>query len=347
MSTVAINTLRSTGPNRLAEYTDHGLFVRDLGERGLDLVMTNIDTYKEGGDVIRVHASEADVQFSPATIQLDTLTSMHNRIVFPQTSPKAAHIPMLNSNVLKGFVGSKHHMYEMVSMLGGHQVQTELIRMNDDAFNDLKRVLDVFADERDITVKSDSGTGSKSTLHMTIDQLATYIDTQMQQDKKPNLIVQPTIYFGPLPAGITGRSKEDKALVRSARQNGLLNELRVMTIMSGDKQTYVPMLRVVAQKGEAMGDGSDVYVDIDIDQTLFDTVSYIAGEVVKETADRAGGVDHVLAAVDFYFDTNGRPMIMEANMRSPAIPITRENPHVGRLVHSAIADTLHDMSEAT
>ncbi len=340
----AINVLRSTPESVMLDKTDNGRFVRDLADRGLSAVVTNMGTFIDGDSMAFVPRFTDDgVVFEPRAINVANIKTMQNRVLSPHGRPEAAHIPKLNPDALKLYAGSKSRMYDEV--LAQYQVETHLIHMDDDTLGDIETALTLFADERQITVKSDNGTGSKSTRHMDLSELASYVDMQLKNGNSPNLVVQPRIDFGDLPQDVTGHTPEDQKRVDTTREQALLNEVRIMCVKSGDKLTFIPVLRVVMNKEEAMGGASDTYIDIDISDELLAKLELITADVVRRTTVNAGDIQHAFAAVDFYFNESGEPRVMEVNMRSPVAPRTDKNPHSGRLMHAAIADTMYDMAE--
>ena len=338
---ICINVVRPSTEVKILSKTDNGALIRDLADRGLSAVVTNLDTFSGGGLAFLPRISGENVTFEPARVDTSGLKVMYNRMVYPHKRPEVAHIKKLNDNRLKEYADSKYLLYQ--ELLKAYQVTTEIIHMDTANADEVESVLEVFASTPNITVKADKGNGGGSTAHMPLSELAAYVDVKMKEDKTPNLVVQPTINFGPLPAGIRAHSEEDQELVDATRSQGLLNEVRMMAVMSGERLTLVPVLRVVVKSGEVMGDASDRYIDVELPDEMVVKLEAITTEVVRGAAENAGNIQHLVAAVDYYFDNDGEPFIMEANMRSPAVPRTHTTPKSGRLLHTAIADTMYDM----
>lgn len=341
--TIVVNTLRNTSDEKHHQVMDNGMFIDDLAKHGLEPLVTNRDSYDTG--VVLRPRLEADgtLVFNPETVAVESLSnvlSMHNRVLGEMLAPAAASIPMLNANELKQYASSKYRLYNDV--LEPHQVHTELLTIDKDSFSNISEIVDAVASES-VIIKSNSGSGGSSTEVLKKSTVVEWAQELLKQDKKGEYIIQPKIEFGPIPQGIQGVTEDEKALINRARSQNLLSELRMLTVKSGEKFQFVPVMRVVVEQGQRMGSASDTYVDVNLPDELNEQLCNTSKAVVAQTAEKAGDIQNVLAAVDYYFTPSGEIKIMEANFRSPQIPRTRNNPVAGRQIHQAVASALASM----
>lgn len=169
---VAVNTWQDISPEKTHEFLDHGRLVHDLAELGLKTVVTNMDSFqKDGGawttfdnDVLTLQHGEVD------SVNIEAI---HSRLVTPHRYLDDGTTDVLNTNNLKKYGASKHRLYKDV--LSNHQVATSLIPMTEDRFSAVAATLDLLKAE-DLVLKSDSGSGSKSTRHINRKDLLVFVE---------------------------------------------------------------------------------------------------------------------------------------------------------------------------
>lgn len=334
---VAVHTLETTSPDRQLAFIDHGRFAQDLAVHGLALCVTNKGTFSHGG------ASSVTSEGALVPVQIDTegLGAMHVRPLANINVAGSEGILKLNENSLKDLGRSKIELYRNV--LSSYQVPTEFLSLLPEDLEAARMIIDAIATP-EVALKSNSGAGGGSTKILDKSRAIAWLTEAVSSGNEKPHIVQPKVEFGRLPRSITAIGSEaQQALVKRAYTENLLTELRFFTTKFKDDIRCVPVLRVVPVEGMSMSGQNDEYVDVEIEAELHAVLEEAARTIINKAA-QVSGVDHALATIDFYFDKNGNPHVMEGNLRSPQLPTTRENPVSGRLVHQAVASVLAGMA---
>ncbi|PLS80578.1 hypothetical protein CYG49_04900 [Candidatus Saccharibacteria bacterium] len=342
-STVAIHTLRNSKPAKLEQVVDHGRFLRDLADKKLSVVITNLNTFKAGELLRPVVDSDGTVRFTPETVAVESLAglvSMHNRVLGPLTHEAATGIPRVNSNELKEYANSKSRLNSEI--LGEYQVPTLLIPTDPAEIGTAIEMLGSIEGSR-VIVKKDNGSGGGSTQRLDKAEAAQWLEQFFADEQRSAHVMQPEIIFGTLPETIRGVSEQEEDLVRRSRQEGLLTELRLFVVKRQNEADIIPIGRIVADKDDRMGGASDTYVDVTVDDSLMNELAPVAQGIIDKTVERSKSAPFAVGAVDFYFLPDGGFGVMEANIKSPQLPRTRDNAVAGRAVHRALAKTLATM----
>ncbi|MCL2038193.1 hypothetical protein FWG95_04320 [Candidatus Saccharibacteria bacterium] len=335
---VSVHTSIDTTDANRHKFVDDGLFVQDIAEKGLQLVLSGKRTFTEGGLVHRpFFGRDGVLSFQEEVISPDDIQAMHVRLVPSINVDGSETIPKLNSNNVKKLAGSKYELYRRV--LEGYQVPTQLISTDTDLAT-MEEMIAVVSGQ-DVVLKSNSGAGGKSTKIMPKEEALQWLISQIDSDTglRPQ-ILQPRIRFGRLPEEIEAVDEAYRGLVERAKREDLLSELRMFIVKRGNAHTLAPVLRIVPNIGDKMG--NDVYVDADLPDDLYVALAETTEDIINRVAQETGE-EYILGAVDFYFDPERMPHVMEANLRSPELPVTRQNPLSGRKMHKAVASVLSDI----
>lgn len=340
---VAVHTLQNTTPEKSLHFVDDGRLIQDVAELGGTLVLSTRDTFDKGEYRIPHIEKDGNVQFSAASLGTDSLSALYARPTGSINRPGSESVPKLNANELKTLAGSKIELYEKV--LSSYQVETHLVGFDDPlAMASIADTVHAVATDR-VILKENGGFGGYSTKVMEKNDALSWISEQLETGKTPDHVLQPQIMFGRLPDGIAAvGTPDEKALVERARKDALLTELRMFVVKRGEDLDMVPILRVVPDKTLAMKGTNDDYIDVEMPDDLLAALRFSTADIMNRATAAAGDVEFALGAVDYYFDEQGLPAVMEANFRSPQLPITSENPIAGRALHKSIAKTLIAMS---
>lgn len=339
---VAIHTLRNTSPEDIAHFLDDGRLIKDLNDLGQDVVITDFDTFDNGVAQIPHLDQDGAIVLTKTSIDPKSIGAMRVRPLGPVTHPKSVDIPKLNSNSLKQFASSKIELYRQV--LSDYQVPTEFLSMEKGSFDMMADIIHgVIGDE--VVMKSNSGNGGFSTKILSKADALRWVAEELEKDNPKPQVVQEKVAFGPLPEGISAIGTDQGIdLVKFARQEALLSEVRMCVLKRGDITEVVPALRVVFNKTLSMQGNNDRYVDITLDDDLNTALTDAALDIVDKATQAVGGEKYVIGAIDFYFDEFGLPHVMDANLRSPGLPSTHTSPSNGRTAHKALAATLAAMA---
>lgn len=337
-NSVAFHLSANTSPEVRDKFLDHGRFPADIAQRGLDLVLTHKGSFQAGGSGL---VARGDDLIPVPMTELD-IPALYTRLV-PPVNAVPGDIKRLNPNELKQFASSKERVMSVVP----DDLKIESHYVDARNFDDARRIVEEMDHVERFVVKSDRGFGGMSVHAVDRAGLAEYVDTLIGTDSSQRLIVQQQISYGSLPESIQGYGEcgEDEK-VKRVRQDGTPSELRIFIAHFGGRTTYVPVLRVFdGETRNGIAPSGDVYVDVEVSDTLISQLSEQTSSIVSAAAKEAGAPNYYLAAVDWFYDDTGRWRVMEANLRSPTPPRTRDNPKAGRAVHEAIADTLAYMAE--
>jgi hypothetical protein len=343
-SFVSVHTLENTSGGNISRFIDDGQLIDDMNKFGLDMVISNKGTFDRGDVLVPLVEKSGNITFQPSKLGAVSLQAMHVRPIASIKRPGSEGIPILNPNNLKEMASNKYNLYKKV--LEDYQTPMHLLPLESECIADMENVIDDIASDR-VVIKSNKGYGGNSTKFMSKSEALLWLSREIEsREEAKDYIVQPEIMFGRLPDGICAiGTEEEKSLVKKARKDELLTELRMFVVKRGANSDIIPILRIVPEKGAMMQRQNDVYVDVDLPDDLHTALD----ETVLDIMDRVssvvdGGVLHAIGAVDFYFDKHSIPHVMEANFRSPQLPITRENPVAGRAIHESVAATLADMA---
>lgn len=338
---VSVHTLRDTRLEKRKDIVDGGRFIDDVAVHGLQLVMSSRNTFDKGQLFIPEHAADGGVDFRLGELDPETpIEALYGRVISTIKAPGSEGIPMLNTNEVKTLAGSKIDLYRRV--LADYQVPTELISMEAGSFDAAAETISGVTTDT-VVLKSNRGAGGYSTKIMPKAEALEWVAAQIATGEAPAHIVQPEIMFGRLPEGIKAIGTDDeKTLVERAKKEKLLTELRMFVVKRASQHDIVPILRVVPSEGMPMQGQNDDYVDVELPDDLMEVLQAVSGDIIDRVAVEADA-EYVLGAIDYYFDEHGLPHVMEANFRSPQLPVTRENPRAGRLVHMSVAEALAGM----
>lgn len=342
---VSVHTLRDTGLEKRKDIVDGGRFIDDVAAHGLQLVMSSRNTFDKGQLFVPEHNGDGGVDFRLGESDPNTpIEALYGRVISTIKAPGSEGIPMLNTNEVKTLAGSKIDLYRRV--LAEYQVSTELISMEAGSFAAAADTIGNVATDT-VVLKSNRGSGGYSTKIMPKANALEWVSAQILAGDTPAHIVQPEIMFGRLPEGINAIGTDDeKALVERAKKEKLLTELRMFVVKRADQHDIAPILRVVPTEGMPMQGQNDDYVDVELPDDLMQALQEVSSDIIDRVASEADA-EYVLGAIDYYFDEHGLPHVMEANFRSPQLPVTRENPRAGRLVHTSVAHALAGMVAST
>jgi len=335
---VSVHMLRDTTPEKQAAVLDHGRFIDDLARCGLGVVLSNKNTFLRGDAVIPAAIGD-DMVLRTEKVEPEAIDAMYARLLAPVTVEGSEDIPKLNENPLKRLAASKIDLYHQV--LKDYQVPTYFVSMQREDFGEAADIISAMATDR-VVLKRNSGAGGMSTRILEKADALAWVDEQIENGAKPH-ILQPEVMFGVLPASITAAHEDDRPLIDRARRERLLYELRAFVVKRGDEFDVVPILRVVPDKTKPMQGHNDDYIDIVLEDELMNVVRETSTVITENASRVAGNIPYVIGAVDYYFDEEGTIKVMEANYRSPQLPVTRENPIAGRATHIAVADALLGM----
>lgn len=339
---VSVHTLTTTSPEKRRGVVDDGHLIKDLGEHGLRLVLSSKRTFTDGEAILPSLSRDGELSFASAQVDPDTIQAMHVRPYIPIRVAGSERVPMLNPNSLKELAGSKIELYRHV--LHTYQVPTAFLSMEPGSFSYAAELIEEVTTPR-VVLKQNAGRGGYSTRILPKVEALAWVGQQIEEGAKPH-IVQPEIMFGPIPPSVRAVKGDVKAahLIERAREEGLLSELRMFVLKRGDEHDTIPVLRIVREEGMPMQGQNDDYVDIELDDALMVGLSDATIDITDRTAKAAGDKAFVLGAVDFYFNPEGLPGLMEANFRSPELPTTNDTPIAGRASHRAVAKTLASMA---
>ncbi len=337
---VTIHTLRNTTQERLDLFTDDGRFADDLAVHGLDLLVSSRDTF-DLGNVHRVtRDSDGVSSYTAESVDIDTIAAMHVRLIGSVNRSGSEDILKVNDNSLKDLAGSKYDLYEKV--LSEDQVQTHFISMRPEDFEVISDTINAIATDN-VVLKSNSGSGGYSTKIQNKQAAIEWVRNNMSDADVTPQILQALVMPGGLPEGIVGVDEYGKKLIERTRKEQLLYELRMFSVKRGEKCDVIPVLRVVPNKDLPMQGRNDDYLDVEIDDDLFAALAVSAKRIMDAACKESNAGDFALGAIDYYFDEEGFPHVMEANLRSPQLPSTNDTPIAGRSAHKAMALSFREM----
>jgi hypothetical protein len=339
---VSVHTSGETTPDEMQEFIDHGQLAFDLAKTGLSLVLTNKKTFTEDGAVKRPIWHESGLSFRDDRIDPDRLSAMHVRLLPKINVEGSEAIPKLNSNEVKDLARDKYDMYRRV--LHDYQVPTELLSVENQTFDEMVDTI-AAVDGDQVVIKKNTGSSGYSTKVLEKFEAVDWLSRELTAEggMKPH-ILQPKIEFGRLPADITTSDQRYNGLVERAKREKLLTELRMFVVKRGDQHDLTPVLRIVPDEKLRMEGQNDVYVDTELPDDLERAVNEATIAITDKLSGEVGGEKYMLGAVDYYFDKHGMPHVMEANFRSPQLPVSRDNPVAGQDTHQAVAMALADMA---
>ena len=338
--TVSIHALHDTTQEKLDLFTDSGRFANDLALHGLDLVISSKLTFDEGRAQSVSRNVAGETSYGETSIDPDRVAAMHVRLIGKVNRPGTEGVPKINTNALKGLAGSKYDLYNRV--LKQDQVPTHFMSMEVDDFEATVDAINAVETEN-VVIKSNSGAGGYSTkIRSKMDAIDWVRNTMGTDDAKPQ-ILQAQIMPGSLPAGISGTDEYSRSLIERTRKETLLHELRMFAIKRGDECDVVPVLRVVPDKNLPMQGRNDDYLDVEIEDELLTALALSSKRIMDTACVESGAGDFALGAIDYYFDDDGLPHVMEANLRSPQLPSTNDTPLAGRAAHASLALSFRQM----
>ena len=340
---IAVHTLPSTSPEKVQRFFDDGRLIRDLGNEGHDVIMTNRHTFETGEAQRATVRKRGEIALRSILVDPSEVGAMHVRIVPQITKSGSELIPKLNDNSLKELAGSKIELYRQV--LSGYQPETSFLSMKPDDFTHMAELIDSI-DTPDVVIKDNAGFGGYSAKILSKPEALSWVARQLEAGKTNAQILQPKVAFGALPKGIKATSSKDhEILIRRARKEGFLTELRYFAIQSGDRIQTTPVLRLVPDATLPMQGDNDIYIEVDVPDELDSLLQETTRDIVTRATEKAGGIAHAVGAVDYYFDTQGVPHVMEANFRSPALPETSKYPVAGEVMRQSLVAALTTMSQ--
>jgi glutathione synthase/RimK-type ligase-like ATP-grasp enzyme len=326
----------------MAEFVDFGHFASDVAAHGLSVVISNKATFTEDGTVWtpRLDKNGQIDDLVATKIDPQDIAASHVRVLPEVNVAGGENIPKLNSNEVKRLARDKYGLYKRV--LSDYQVETSLLSTDLQTYDEMVEVI-AGVDGTEVVLKNNTGSGGRSTKTFAKEDAAAWLDEAIRSEGglKPQ-ILQPKLEFGRLPSDIETSDGDKRELLRRAQTEDLLSELRIFVVKRGMNHELVPILRIVPNSGDSMA--SDEYVDAILPNDLQKAVFEATREITDKVATEASGTKYVLGAVDFYFDKHQAPHVMEANFRSPTLPLTEESPVAGRRMHKAVAATLAEMA---
>jgi len=339
---IAIHTLPGSSDQMINGFLDGGKLANHLNDRGYAVNLTNRDVFDSTSAALRVISSGDGYSLQPTDADISSIDAMYSRLAAPIRRPGTESIPKLNSNELKTLAGSKIDLYRQV--LSEYQVPTQLISMKADDFSETADLIHAVATGT-VVLKGNSGFGGASTNVLDKKEAVSWVAQQIEAGNEKLHILQPKIEFGRLPDGIQGVGEENASIVDRARRENLLTELRFYALKKNDTIDTVPVLRVVPTAGLPMQGSNDIYVEIDLSDDLREVLDETTRTIVRKATDAVKGSSHALGAIDYYFDVNGLPHVMEANFRTPGLPASNLLPRAGHLAHTLLADVLVSMAQ--
>jgi hypothetical protein len=339
--TIAIHILTDTTDQKIDRFLDGGRLVSDLNDRGYSVALTDRNVFDATSAARRVVMGDGGYSLEDVAADVSSIHTMRSHLTIPLRRAGTEAIPKLNSNNLKELAGSKIELYERV--LADYQVSTDLISMQPEDFDTIADLIHAVA-SKDVVLKSNAGLGGTSTRMFDKNEAIAWVAQQIEAGNTKPHILQPKIEFGRLPDDIRGIGEESDQLVKRARKENLLTELRFYALKNNEAIETIPVLRVVPVEGLPMQGSNDTYVEIELSDDLRIALDESTRAIIRKATDASGGDTHALGAVDYYFDSHGLPHVMEANFRTPGLPTSKLLPRAGRLVHSVLADVLVDMA---
>ena len=341
---VAVHTRADATIDKLNLATDHGRFANDLAHHGLELVITNKDSFTNNtAKTVTRSVVDGSTDYSDIDINPQAIQAMYGRLIAPVTRPPGSEtIPKINSNELKKIAASKFDLYTRV--LSAEQVPTWFISMQPDDYETSIKAIEAIVGTN-VVLKANQGSGGKTTKIHSKEEAVAWIDAEMLKTDPIAQILQAQIEFGTIPEEIKGVSDYGKTLLKRARKENLLTELRMFTIKRDDEFDTIPVMRIVPDKSLPMQGHNDDYIDVELPEDMYNALKVTSIRIIDKVCEEAGGDRFAIGAVDYYFDKQGFPRVGEANFRSPQLPTTNETPVAGRGVFRSMAKTLHAMSE--
>ena len=336
---VSIHTLKDTPSEKLDLFTDEGRFADDLAAHGLELLISNKGTF-ESGRALNVTRTDEGVSAYVPSIAEGEISAMHVRLIGKVNVSGSEDVLKVNDNSLKALAGSKYELYKQV--LVGEQVETHFVSMQPNDFDVISDMIDAIATDN-VVLKSNSGSGGHTTKIQTKKAAIQWVRENMSETNAIPQILQAQVIPGPIPDSVRGVDEYGKHLTERARKEGLLYELRMFAIKRGENCDMVPVLRVVPDKDLPMKGTNDDYLDVELDSELFAALALSAKKIMDDVCQKSNAGDFALGAIDYYFDENGIPHVMEANLRSPQLPSTNDTPIAGRNAHKALALSFREM----
>jgi hypothetical protein len=339
----AVLALDRTTNEKMLDFIDNGLFCDDLAAHGISLVISTRELLDKDKIIAPTVDLSGNVVLKEASLNGSSIDALNVRTSMRIKYPGYESIPKLNSNKLKASM-SKYSLYQKV--LHDYQVPTYFLSSEGNHDNEFIGIINNISTEN-VVIKNDMGCGGSSTKILSKSEAITWLEAQIKAAPGISYIVQPQISFGCLPKELKAVGTQyDKDLLDRARNENLLTELRMFIVKCGEKLDIVPLLRIMPDKTVSMTHSS-VSIDIELPDSLHQTLYDISKDTTNRILDMVGVSSHAVGAIDFYFDCYGEPRIMEANFRSPELPLTREKPIAGRAVHRAVAATLADMIKSS
>lgn len=332
---VAIHTLSPKEGDTcfIQKALDDGKFLDTLRDRELTPVITSQSSYKEGGRWLDIRRTKAGVALSSVLSSPDTLGAVYSRVVVPHPYIDELGIAQLNTTQMKHFGKNKGNM---VGLLGEYEIPTRVITPEYEP--------ELLFDEADqLVLKPIDGRLGRGFQTFQPAELSARLQQMFTESTYQEFLLQPYVGRGVIPSGVTGVSAEDNEVLNYAKVQSIPAELRLFIIKNGSKNVTVPVMRVAA-RGTDYLEGNDAYLDVALSDTLEDMLTTNAVEIVDRIAASTEDAQHVIAAVDYLYDGECF-WVIEANFRSPTLPMTSTNPHAARSIYPAVADTLYSMSE--
>ncbi len=341
---VSVHTRLDATTEKLDLFTDHGRFANDLAHHGLELVITNKDSFTNNtAKTVTRSLTDGSTSYDDVDINPRDIHAMYGRLISPVTRPQGSEtIPKINSNELKKLASSKFELYTRV--LSEEQVPTWFISMQPDDYETSVKAIEAIAGTN-VVLKANKGSGGQSTKISSKHDAIAWINAEMLKPEPTAQILQAQINFGPIPNEVNAVSDYGKSLIERARREGLLSELRMFTIKRDDEFDTIPVLRIVPDKSLPMQGHNDDYIDVNLPDELYNALKMSSIRIADKVCEEVGGDRFAIGAVDYYFDYQGLPRVGEANFRSPQLPTTNETPVAGRGVFRSMAKTLHAMTE--
>lgn len=335
---MAIHTLPGTKKTFHMKTIDDGLFIRDLKQRDLHPVLTNIHTFRgeERGAVMIPEVIDGSLELTPEYIAQNGIRAMRNHILAPFIAEPG--VPLLNSNKLKEFAASKARLNPL---FGEFAIPTYVLPTQEDDFALALAILEEIKGEK-VVIKPSVGHGGSDVKILQREDAISLLNTLFKTADPKEHIVQPFISGGKIPPGVRSHREADEQALQEAREKQYPSEIRFFVVKNGESLTIVSVLRI--SKMNSHNSEADDYVDVVLSDTHEEVLIPVVQDIVEEVSKKSGESERLIGAIDFTYNS-GRFWVVEGNFRNPTIPRTNLNPYSGRRLFPAVADVISGMVE--